>query len=216
MMRHFLTLFTISAAFAIFAKANQSTTTTPPSLTTTIKPTEVSKNVTIQGEKKIGNTSLVVAASNEVSSSSSRLTSFMEDEELLTAGKESLKVLIKSLRDNRSLDEALAVAITTFATSRTANRIREKSLKSSKMSLDKDFGEQDSFVNETTSRAVKTKTSLTSTDVTKTLGGVALGSLAVLPPYLFPKYFRSMDENWLNENRQIQKFLTNTLIGASE
>jgi hypothetical protein len=136
----------------------------------------------------------------------------MEDDELITAGKESFKVLVKTLRENRGLDEALTVAITTFATSRTANRIRDKT-RSSKISLDKDStGETD------TSKAFKTKSSslTTSTDVSKTLGAVALGSLAVIPPYVFPKYFRSMDDNWRNESRQIQKFLTNTLVSASE
>ena len=55
-----------------------------------------------------------------------------------------------------------------------------------------------------------------SADLSKSLGFLALGSLAVLPPIIFPKYFRSMDEAWFAENRQIQKFLTGTLVGASE
>lgn len=48
------------------------------------------------------------------------------------------------------------------------------------------------------------------------LGVIALGGLAVLPPIIFPKYFRSVDENWLTENRQIHRFLTNSLVGVSE
>ena len=46
------------------------------------------------------------------------------------------------------------------------------------------------------------------------LGVIALGGLAVLPPIIFPKYFRSVDENWLTENRQIHRFLTNSLVGV--
>ena len=165
-----------------------STTTSAPTTSTPVPEKPIQSNFSLPVIKS--NTSILVVASNEIFPN--RFTAFLDDEELIIAGRESIKVLVKALRSNRSIDEALTIAVTTFATSRTANRIKEKSLKNSKFSLDKEF------------------------DVTKSLSSVALGSLAVFPPYFFPKYFRSMDENWLNENRQIQKFLTNTIIGTSE
>ena len=139
--------FPLFLTCVILSTAESLTSTSPlvTPVTPTVKVSEKAKNITasiISAHEKVhgGNTSLAVVSSNEVSST--RFTSFLEDEELLMAGRESLRVLVKSLRDNKSMNEAVTVALTAFATSRTANRIKDKSAKSSRFSLDKDFGEK--------------------------------------------------------------------------
>lgn len=142
----------------------------------------------------------------------------IQNEDLLTAGRDSLKVFVKSLRANRSLDEALTIAVTAFATTRTAREIKHSMNKNAKFLLDKEhFGESSNWRNWTLTKAL-TNGPLNGplADLSKSLNFLALGGLAVLPPIVFPKYFRSMDEAWFAENRQIQKFLTNSLVGASE
>lgn len=65
----------------------------------------------------------------------------IQNEDLLTAGRDSLRVLVKSLRSNKSLDEALTIAITAFATTRTAREIKHSMNKNAKFLLDKEhFG----------------------------------------------------------------------------
>lgn len=148
-------------------------------------------------------------ASNELSGG---FTSFLENEELVAAGRESLRVFVKALKSNRTLDEALTIAVTAYATTRTAREIKG-SLKNAKFALDRDFGEK--RIAAVSLRSHNSST-LHASEFSKSLGLLTLGSLAVLPPIIFPKYFRSMDESWVAENRQIQKFLTGTLVGASE
>lgn len=149
-------------------------------------------------------------STNELSSG---FTSFLENEELVVAGRESLRVFVKALKSNRSIDEALTIAVTAYATTRTAREIRGN-LKNAKLALDRDFGEKRIYA--LSAPRSFNSTTLRETDLSKSLGFLTLGSLAVLPPIIFPKYFRSMDESWFAENRQIQKFLTGTLVGASE
>ena len=67
---------------------------------------------------------------------------FLQNEDLLTASRESLRVFVKCLRTDRSLDEALTIAITAFATTRTAREIRHSMSKNAKFLLDREhFGE---------------------------------------------------------------------------
>jgi hypothetical protein len=139
-------------------------------------------------------------------------TSFLENEELVAAGREGLRVFVKALKSNRTLDEAFTIAVTAYATTRTAREIRG-SLKNAKFALDRDFGEQRPRFRVSRSYI---SSLFRSADFSKSMGFITLGSLAILPPLIFPKFFRSMDESWLAENRQIQKFFTGTLVEASE
>lgn len=83
--------------------------------------------------------SIVSATSNEITPN--RLTTLLDDEELVIAGRDSFKIFMKSLRANRSIDESLTLAITAFATTRTANRIKDKQIKNAKFALDREaFG----------------------------------------------------------------------------
>ena len=80
-------------------------------------------------------------SSNELSGG---FMSFLDNEELMAAGRESLRVFVKALKTNRSIDEALTIAVTAYATTRTAREIKGN-LKNAKLSLDRDFGETTLF-----------------------------------------------------------------------
>ena len=188
-------LIVLISTFICFGRAENQNSTTKHTTASPVLTTQISKL----------NASDV--ASNELTGG---FTSFLENEELVAAGRESLRVFVKALKTNRTLDEALTIAVTAYATTRTAREIRG-SLKNAKFALDRDFGEK--RIAAVSSRSYNTST-LPAANLS--LGSFALGGLAVLPPIIFPKYFRSMDESWLAENRQIQKYLTGTLVGASE
>lgn len=136
------------------------------------------------------------------------VSSFIDDKsnELMTDAKNSVKVFFKCLHANRTVEEAVAIAVTTFASSRSTRGIRAEKFTLSRdirKLLDKEF-------------IIDAITYTLRQCLATSLGVVALGGLAVLPPIIFPKYFRSVDENWLTENRQIHRFLTNSLVGVSE
>ena len=78
------------------------------------------------------------AGSNELSGG---FMSFLENEELVAAGRESLRVFVKALKSNRTIDEALTIAVTAYATTRTAREIKG-TLKNAKFALDRDFGQR--------------------------------------------------------------------------
>lgn len=82
-------------------------------------------------ERSPSNTSLM-------SEARSGFYALVQNEDALGAARDSLRAFIKSLRSNRSLDEALTIAITAFAASRTSREINHSMSKNAKFLLDKE------------------------------------------------------------------------------